>query len=205
MGWTCTLGRPAPRPGAQPSSDVLGRGADLVGIPVLCCGPSAAGWGSKAPSGWAEALQHGGCILQALPWGSPGSGRVALARARVQMGFQTGLSLLRSQDSQKQRPRWSEAENGHGCWLVPAPSALPQRPCALGQTVTCCGGMSHTTTKSLVFQREPGTAPVLVPWSPTPSTPSPCHRGGSWGWVFTLHHSPFLPPVSFFCLVRKKR
>lgn len=47
--------------------------------------------------------------------------------------------------------------------LVPLPLALLEKPCALGQTVTCCGGMSHTTTKSLVFQREPGTVSVLVP------------------------------------------
>lgn len=87
-------------------------------------------------------------------------------------------------------------------------SASLQRPCALGQTVTCCGGMSHTTTKSLVFHREPGTVSILIPPGLAGSVPSPCDRWGSQGCrtsVFTLHCSPFPPLISFSSLVRKER
>lgn len=99
-------------------------------------------------------------------------------------------------------------QNGCSCWLGPAPSASPGRPRTLGQTVTCCGGMSHTTTKSLVFQREPGTTSVLVLWGPTLSILSPrCQRKGLAEMQDKCFHASsfrFLPPVSFFCWVRKK-
>lgn len=73
------------------------------------------------------------------------------------------------------------------------PPAAPAGPCALRQTVTCCGGMSHTTTKSLVFQRAP--RPSLSRERHADVT----HRCGDAGGA----SSPSaLPP---FCLVGKVR
>lgn len=120
----------------------------------------------------------------------------APAGAWSKVGFQTCLALLHSQGSPKQCPRWSEQEQGHG---QPQPAACPlrsaslQRPCALGQTVTCCGGMSHTTTKSLVFHREPGTVSILIPLGLAGSVPLPAadEAHGAAGQVFS--HSTVLP------------
>lgn len=72
--------------------------------------------------GWAGARQLGVCILQAVPGCCPGLG-AAPARARWKVGFQTDLSLLRSQGSQKQCPRWSEEEKGR---RQPQPPACPR-------------------------------------------------------------------------------
>lgn len=72
--------------------------------------------------GWAEARQPGVCILQALPGCSPGLWGTAPARAWLKRGFQTGLSLLHSQGSQKQCLRWSEEEKG---LRQPQPPACP--------------------------------------------------------------------------------
>lgn len=127
---------------------------------------------------WAGARQLGVCMLQALPGCSPELWGAAPAGAWLKGGFQTGLSLLHSESSQSNVRGGQKRRRAAGSpsqRLVPVRSASLQRPCALGQTVTCCGGMSHTTTKSLVFHREPGAVSILIPLGLAGSVPSPCY------------------------------
>lgn len=150
-----------------------------------------------------------------LSHGAPhGLWGAAPAGAQLWMGFQTSLSLLHSQGSQKQRPRWSEVEKGH---RQPQPPACPRAFSIAGEA------MRPRADCDLLWWDEPYNNKITSlpegarhhihprPMGPCAEHPlSPPLRGlagmrGCRTSVFVLCHSPFSPPMSCFCLVRKKR
>lgn len=186
---------------------LLGCRADPVGTPSPAEDPRAAGWGSSALAERAEALQRGVCILQALSWCSPGLWGAGLARARAQIGFQTGLSLFRSRCSRKQQPRWSEVEQDHG---------QPQSPCVFsiaGEAVrprADCDLLWWDEPYNNKITSLPEGARHHVRPRPTgphaehPLSPPPRGVAGMRGHrtsVFMLCCSPLSPPMSCFFLV----
>lgn len=135
-------------------------------------------WASLCPAG---RLEHGNLgsassrLSQDAPQSCRGQLRLGHGCRGVFRPASRCFTLKAHQSNVRGGQKRRRATGSPSHQLVPMRSASLQRPCALGQTVTCCGGMSHTTTKSLVFHREPGTMSILIPLGLAGSVPSPCY------------------------------